>query len=112
VSAAAWHEQDSAGPEATAELRGETLVWQLVLHHARANLANLANLANRATGPHDQLRRTSLDAAADLIHVAEKLLTALDSVLDSKANDHSHSLSVQALTIRLDSAQRALRAAQ
>ena len=105
-AAAAWHGEDPAGREATAELRGETLVWQLLLHQARANLANLGSW------PHDQLRRTTLDVAADLIYVAEKLLTALDSVLDPKANDSSHSMSVQALTIRLDSAQRALRAAQ
>jgi len=103
---AAWHDEDCAGIEATAELRGQTLVWQLLLHQARANLGNLA------AWPHDQLRRKSLDVAADLIYVAEKLLTALDGVLDPKANDHSHSMSVQDLTTRLDSAQRALRAAQ
>jgi hypothetical protein len=105
-AAAAWHTEDRAGIEATAELRGETLVWQLLLHQARANLGNLA------AWPHDRLRRQSLDVAADLIYVAEKLLTALDAVLDPKANDHSHSMSVQDLTTRLDSAQRALRAAQ
>jgi hypothetical protein len=105
-AAAAWHDEDLGGLEATAELRGETLVWQLLLHQARANLGNLA------AWPHDQLRRKSLDVAADLIYVAEKLLTALDGVLDPKANDLSHTLSVQDLTHRLDSAQRALQAAQ
>lgn len=105
-AAAAWHDEDPAGIEATAELRGETLVWQMLLHQARANLGNLA------AWPHDQLRRNSLDVAADLIYVAEKLLTALDGVLDPKANDLRHSASVQDLTIRLDSAQRALQAAQ
>ena len=105
-AAAAWHDEDSAGIEATAELRGQTLVWQLLLHQARANLDNLA------AWPHDQPRRKSRDVAADLIYVAEKLLTALDGVLDPTANDHSHSMSVQDLTTRLDSAQRALRAAQ
>jgi hypothetical protein len=105
-AAAAWHDEDPAGLEATAELRGETLVWQLLLHQARANLGNLA------AWPHDQLRRKSLDVAADLIYVAEKLLTALDGVLDPKASDHRHTASVQDLTIRLEGAQRALRAAQ
>ena len=105
-AAAAWHDEDPAGLEATAELRGEALVWQLLLHQARANLGNLA------AWPHDQLRRKSLDVAADLIYVAEKLLTALDGVLDPKANDQSHTLSVQDLAIRLEGAQRALRAAQ
>lgn len=105
-AAAAWHDEDPAGPEATAELRGETLVWQMLLHQARANLGNLA------AWPHDQLRRKSLDVAADLIYVAEKLLTALDGVLDPKANDQSHTASVQDLAIRLEGAQRALRAAQ
>ena len=105
-AAAAWHDADPASLEATAELRGEALVWQLLLHQARANLGNLA------AWPHDQLRRKSLDVAADLIYVAEKLLTALDGVLDPKANDQSHTLSVQDLAIRLEGAQRALRAAQ
>ena len=105
-AAAACHDEDCAGIEATAESRGQTLVWQLLLHQARAYLGHLA------AWPHDQPRRKSLDVAADLIYVAEKLLTALDGVLDPKANDHSHSMSVQDLTTRLDSAQRALRAAQ
>ncbi|MBN9618115.1 MAG: hypothetical protein J0H43_00010 [Actinobacteria bacterium] len=106
MSAAAWHDQDPAGIEATAELRGETLVWQMLLHQARANLGNLA------AWPHDQLRRKSLDVAADLIYIAEQLLTALDDVLDPKAGDQGHSLSVRALTNRLDTAQRALRTVQ
>ena len=106
AAAAAWHDDDTAGIEATAELRGETLVWQMLLHQARANLGNLA------AGPHDQLRRKSLDVAADFIYVAEKLLTALDGVLDPTTNDDRHTASVQDLTIRLETAQRALRAAQ
>jgi hypothetical protein len=105
-AAASWPDEDPAAIEATAELRGEALVWQMLLHHARANLGNLS------AWPHDQLRRKSLDVAADLIYVAEKLLTALDGVLDPKQTDQSHTLSVQDLTSRLDIAQRALRTVQ
>lgn len=105
-AAASWHDEDPAGIEATAELRGETLVWQMLLHQARANFANLA------AWPHDQLRRKSLDVVADLIYIAEKLLGALDDVLDPKQNDHGHSLSVQNLTARIDRAQQALRTVQ
>jgi hypothetical protein len=101
-AAPTWHDEDPAGVEATAELRGETLVWQQLLHQAGANLANLAGW------PHDQLRRKSLDVAADLISVAEKLLRALDDVLDSKQSDEGHSLSVRDLASRIDLAQRAL----
>jgi len=59
-----------------------------------------------------ELRRGRLDVTADLIYVAEKLLTALDGVLNPKANDLSHTLSVQDLTLRLDSAPRVRRATQ
>jgi hypothetical protein len=76
MSAAAWQDQDDAGAAATAELRGETLVWQMLLHQARANLANLSAYS------HDQIRRKALDAAADHLYAAEKLLRALDDVLD------------------------------
>jgi hypothetical protein len=105
-AAATWHTEDPAGIAATAELRGVTLVWQQLLHQARANLANLA------AWPHDQLRRTSLDATADLIYVAEKLLRALDEVLDPKQGDPGHTLSVRDLTTRIDLAQQVLRAVQ
>ena len=105
-AATTWHDDDPAGLEATAELRGETLVWQMLLHQARANLANLS------AWPHDQLRRKSLDVAADLIYIAEKVLGALDDVLDPKQNDAGHTLSIQHLTTRIEHAQQALRTVQ
>jgi hypothetical protein len=105
-AAATWPTEDPAGLDATAELRGVTLVWQQLLHQARANLAN------HSAWPHDQLRRTSLDAAADLIYVAEKLLRTLAEVLDPKQGDPGHTLAVRDLTTRIDLAQQVLRAVQ
>ena len=67
---------DLASPEETAELRGEALVWQMLLHQATAQLSNLAAY------PHGTLRRSTLDAVAEHLRSAEKLLGALDDVLD------------------------------
>lgn len=103
---ATWHDEDPAGIAATAELRGEALVWQQLVHQARANLANLA------AWPHDQLRRKALDAAAEHLYAAEKVLRALDDVLDPKQNDTGHSLSVRHLADLIELAQQALRAVQ
>jgi hypothetical protein len=44
--------EDLATPEQTAELRGEALVWQMLLHQASAQLGNLAAY------PHGTLRRS------------------------------------------------------
>lgn len=106
MSAATWHDEDPAGVEATAELRGETLVWQQLVHQARANLANLA------AWPHDQLRRKALDAAAEHLYAAERVLRALDDVLDPKQNDNGHTLSVRHLADRIELAQQALQVVQ
>jgi hypothetical protein len=106
MSAATWQDRDDAGAEATAELRGETLVWQMLLHQARANLANLSAY------PHDQLRRKALDAAADHLHAAETLLRALDDVLDPKQSDVGHSLSTRHLADLINRSQQAIEVAR
>jgi hypothetical protein len=46
---------DLANAKETAELRGEALVWQMLLHQATAQLSNLAAY------PHGTLRRSTLD---------------------------------------------------
>ena len=94
---------DLATPEQTAELRGEALVWQMLLHQASAQLGNLAAY------PHGTLRRTTLDTIAEHIRSAEKLLRALDDVLDSKQGDAGHDLSVQHLQRRVEREQQVLR---
>jgi hypothetical protein len=94
-----------ATPEQTAELRGEALVWQMLLHQASAQLSNLAAY------PHGTLRRTALDAVAEHLRSAEKLLRALDDVLDPRQSDAGHDLSARHLEQRVEREQQALRQA-
>jgi len=93
---------DLASPEETAELRGEALVWQQMLHQASAQLADLAAY------PHSRLRRRALDAAAEHARSAEKLLRALDGVLDAKQSDAGRSLSTRQLSERVERERRVL----
>ena len=97
--------EDLATPEQTAELRGEALVWQMLLHQASAQLGNLAAY------PHGTLRRSTLDTVAEHVRSAEKLLRALDDVLDPKQGDAGHYLSVQHLQRRVEREQQVLRQA-
>jgi hypothetical protein len=90
---------------ATAELRGEELVWQTLLHQASTQLGNLAGY------PHSRLCRAALDAAAEHIRSAEKLLRALDDVLDPKQSDYGRDLSTRHLQQRVEREQQALRQA-
>ncbi len=55
-----------ATPVETAELRGEALVWQMMLHQACAQISNLA------AHPHGRLRRRALDVVAEHLRSAEK----------------------------------------
>jgi hypothetical protein len=96
---------DVATPEQTAELRGQALVWQMLLHQASAQLSNLAAY------PHGTLRRTTLDAVAEHLRSAEKLLRALDDVLDPHQSAAELDLSVQHLQRRVEREQQALRQA-
>ncbi len=96
---------DLATPEQTAELRGEALVWQMVLDQASAQLSNLAAY------PHGTLRRTTLDAVAEHLRSAEKLLRALDDFLDPRQSDAGHDLSARHLQQRVKREQQALRQA-
>jgi len=97
--------EDAATGEQTAELRGEALAWQMLLHQASAQLSNLAAY------PHGTLRRTTLDTAAEHLRSAEKLLRALDDVLDPRQSDAGHDLSARHLQQRVDRKQQALRQA-
>jgi hypothetical protein len=94
-----------ATPEQTAELRGEALVWQMLLHQASSQLSNLAAY------PHGTLRRTTLAAVAEHLRSAEKLLRALDDVLDPRQSDAGLDLSVRHLQQRVEREQQALRQA-
>jgi hypothetical protein len=95
--------EDLSTPEQTAELRGEALVWQMLLHQASAQLSNLA------AHPHGTLRRTTLDAVAEHLRSAEKLLSALDDVLDPRQSDAGLDLSVRHPQQRVEREQQALR---
>jgi hypothetical protein len=97
--------EDLATPEQTAELRGEALVWQMLLHQASAQLGNLAAY------PHGTLRRSTLDTVAEHLRSAEKLLRALDDVLDPRQSDAGHDLSARHLQQRVEREQQALRRA-
>jgi len=96
---------DAATPEQTAELRGQALAWQMLLHQASAQLSNLAAY------PHGTLRRTTLDAVAKHLRSAENLLRALDDVLDPRQSDAGHDLSARHLQQRVEREQQALRQA-
>ena len=96
---------DLANAEETAELRGEALVWQMLLHQAAAQLSNLAAY------PHGSLRRSTLDAVAEHLRSAEKLLRALDDVLDPKQSEAGHDLAARDLQQRVEREQQALRQA-
>jgi hypothetical protein len=91
-----------ATAEETAELRGEALVWQIMLHQAGAQIGNLAS------HPHGRLRRHTLDLVAEHLRSAEYLLRALDDVLDPKQSDYGRTLSVRHLTDRVDRERHAL----
>ena len=96
---------DLASAEQLAELRGEELVWQTLLHQASAQLGNLAGY------PHSRLCRAALDAAAEHIRSAEKILQALDDVLDPKQSDQGRVLSTRHLQQRVEREQQAIRQA-
>lgn len=97
--------EDLSTPEQTADLRGQALVWQMLLHQASAQLSNLA------AHPHGTLRRTTLDAVTEHLRSAEKLLRALDDVLDPRQSDAGLDLSVRHLQQRVEREQQALRQA-
>ncbi len=97
--------EDLSTPEQTAELRGQALVWQMLLRQASAQLSNLAAY------PHGTLRRTTLDAVAEHLRSAEKLPCALDDVLDPRQSAAGLDLSVRHLQHRVEREQQALRQA-
>ena len=101
-----WTSEDLAGTAATSELRGEALVWQMLLHQAWTQIGNLA------AWPHDAIRRGALDVAAEHAHAAEKVLRALDDALDPKQNDAGHTLSIRHLEARVERERQALRAVE
>lgn len=94
-----------ASAEQIAELRGEELVWQILLHQASAQLGNLAGY------PHSRLCRAALDADAEHIRSAEKLLRALDDVLDPKQSEAGRDLSTRHLQQRVERELQALKQA-
>lgn len=96
---------DLATSEQTAELRGEELVWQSLLHQASAQIGNLAAY------PHSRLARAALDVAAEHIRCAENVLRELDDVLDPKQSTAGHDLSTKHLQQRVEREQQALRQA-
>jgi exonuclease VII large subunit len=93
---------DLATPEQLAELRGQEQVWLTLLHQATAQLGNLASY------PHSRLCRAALEASAEHTRAAEKLLRALDDVLDPKQSDHSRDLSTRHLRQRVEREQQTL----
>ena len=97
--------EDLSTQEQTAELRGQALVWQMLLHQASAQLSNLASY------PHGTLCRTTLDPVAEHLRAAETLLRALDDVLDPRQSDAGLDLSVRHLQQRVEREQLALRQA-
>lgn len=98
--------ENRATPEQTAELRGETLVWQLMLH---ADIATAdAQLSNLAAYPHGRLRREALDTVAEHPRRAEKLLRALDDALDPTQSDAGRDLSTRHLQQRVERERHAL----
>lgn len=78
---------------------------QMLLHQGSAHLSNLAAY------PHGTLRRATLDAVAEHLRSAEKLLRALDDVLDPRQGDAGHDLSARHLQQRVEREQQALRQA-
>jgi hypothetical protein len=89
--------------EPTAELRGEALAWQQGRHLLHVQMANLADKTR------DRLGRAALDLTTEYINGAEKLLQALDDVLDPRQCECGHPASVRHLTDRVERANRALR---
>jgi hypothetical protein len=87
----------------TAELRVEALAWQQVLHVQMANLADKTR---------DHLGRAALDLATEYLNGAERLLQALDDVLDPRQGEYGHTASVRHLTDHVERANRTLRAEQ
>jgi hypothetical protein len=97
-----WCGDDTASSEQTAELRGEALAWQMLLHQARAQLSNIAAY------PHGRLHRRTLDVVAEHLFAAENLLRALDDVLDPKQNGDGRALSIRHLADRVERERHAL----
>lgn len=62
--------EDVASPEQTAQLRGQALVWQMVLHQSAAHLSDLA------AHPHGSMRRMALEVASEHIRSAEMRCSA------------------------------------
>ena len=94
---------DQEHREPTAELRGEALAWQQVLHLLHVQMANLADKTR------DHLGHAAIDLTTEYINGAEKLLQALDDVLDPRQGEYGHTASVRHLTDRVERANRALR---
>jgi hypothetical protein len=97
---------DQQHRQPTAELRGEAPAWQQVLHLLHVQMANLADRTR------DHLGRAALDLTTEYINGAERLLQALDDVLDPRQGEYGHMASVRHLTDRVERANRALRAEQ
>ena len=94
---------DQQQRESTAELRGEAPAWQQVRHLLRVRMANVPDRTR------DRLGRAALDLTTEYINGAEKLLPALDGVLDPRQGEYGHPASVRHLTDRVERANRALR---
>lgn len=94
--------EDPATPEQTAELRGQGLVWQMLLHQASAQLNNLAAY------PHGSLRRAVLEVASEHVQAAERLMLALDDVLDPELTQAGRLLSIHHLRCRVERERRAI----
>jgi hypothetical protein len=88
--------------EQTAELRGEAFVVQMLLHQVCAQLTNFAAY------PHDKLRRAALDLAAEHVRSAEKLLRALDDVLDPRPDPAGRAQYARYLEERIERGRHAL----
>ena len=92
--------EPTVSAEQTAELRGEALVVQMLLHQLCAQLTNFAAY------PHGRLRRAAL--AAEHVRSAEKLLRALDDVLDPRLDPAGHDQYARHLQQRIDRERQAL----
>jgi hypothetical protein len=67
-------------------------------------------MANLVDTTRDHLGRAALDLTTENINGAEKVLQALDDVLDPRQGEHANTASVRHLTDRFERAKRALRA--
>ena len=94
---------DLAAPEQIAELRSDELAYLTLLHQTSARLGNLAGY------PHSRVTRAALDIAGEYIRSTEKVLRALDDVLDPKQSPTGHDLSARHLQQRVEREQHALK---